>query len=166
MGENPSLYRESAKDFKTVLLRPVERVDFATANKFCARLSALEGKTYRLPTEAEWEYACRAGGPPLGAIGRHGYGTHAVGRLANAWGIYDMQGNVWEWCADWYSPTYYASSEDVDPQGPPEGSEKVIRGGSFGSDDREEGSTRSNKRSAVAPHVRDQTLGFRVVREL
>ncbi|MBW1713922.1 MAG: SUMF1/EgtB/PvdO family nonheme iron enzyme [Deltaproteobacteria bacterium] len=165
MGENPSNYRETAEDFKGKLTRPVERVDWNSASKFCSRLSGLEGKTYRLPTEAEWEYACRAGGDPLGPIGIQGPETKASGQTSNAWGIYDMQGNVWEWCSDWYSPTYYSSGQDVDPQGPDEGSKKVARGGSFISEDKDRGSTRSNQRRCFAPHVRDKTLGFRVVLE-
>ncbi|MBW1712680.1 MAG: SUMF1/EgtB/PvdO family nonheme iron enzyme [Deltaproteobacteria bacterium] len=166
MRLNPSRFRETTKDFQGELQRPVERVDWASANKFCLALSALEGKNYRLPTEAEWEYACRAGGEPLGPIGIQGAETHLVGRNPNAWGIYDMQGNVWEWCSDWYSPTYYASGDNVDPQGPSQGEHKVARGGSFISEDTAGGSTRSNQRSHFPPYLRDKTVGLRVVRDL
>ncbi|HVK10019.1 MAG TPA: formylglycine-generating enzyme family protein [Gemmataceae bacterium] len=140
---------------------PVEGVEWAEAVEFCKRLSAMPGeakagRTYRLPTEAEWEYACRAGrttrfafgdeltldranfdgrflnrGPePPKRLGR----TCAVGSYRpNAWGLYDMHGNVWEWCADWYQPDYYARSPRQDPPGPAEGSEgrRVRRGGDF-----------------------------------
>jgi formylglycine-generating enzyme required for sulfatase activity len=101
---------------------------------------------YRLPTEAEWEYCCRAGSTSLFCFGDSpenlsDYGwynvnsnisTHAVGlKKPNAWGLYDMHGNVWEWCNDWFSETYYEESPTEDPQGPSEGEHKVVRGGSW-----------------------------------
>src|SRR5262249_14127530 len=123
---------------------PVEGVTWEDAVEFCRLLSFKEreaGRVYRLPTEAEWEYACRAGsttpfafGPGAsstqanfsgdhpyeeGAPGPYLQSTSAVGSYEpNAWGLYDMHGNVWEWCADWYRPDYYASSPAVDPPGP------------------------------------------------
>lgn len=165
MGENPSNFRETASDFQAKLQRPVERVDWNTAAKFCARLSALENRTYRLPTEAEWEYASRAGAGSLESIGVRSSQTMPVGRLSNRWGIWDMQGNVWEWCADWYDADYYSQGPDTDPQGPDEGRHRVARGGSFNSDHREPGSTRSNQRNHYPDFTREPNLGFRVVLE-
>ena len=166
MGENPSKFRESASDFQAKLQRPVERVDWNQANKFCATLSALErDNTYRLPTEAEWEYACRAGGDRVGPIGVKGSQTLPIGKSEpNAWGIYDMQGNVYEWCSDYYADNTYSLDVAVDPQGPPEGREKVARGGSYDSDHRDDGSTGSNQRTHFPPHFRKEFIGFRVIR--
>jgi len=139
-------------------LNPMECVTWKRACEFCRKLTEIErkagrlpeGYVYRLPTEAEWEYACRAGttGPynvecdvtQLGSIHQFAwvapfswtsFGTRAVGdnRKPNAWGLYDMHGNVYEWCLDWYRP--YEKGEAVDPTGPAEGTEKVIRGGCF-----------------------------------
>jgi len=130
---------------------PVDSVSWSAAVSFCETLNQQEPRDsrrrrYRLPTEAEWEYACRAGSAdrwPLGndeakaalvgwfqpeADGR----AHAVGgKLPNAWGLYDMLGNVYEWCGDWYRSDYYAQSPAVDPPGPTTGLERVIRGGSW-----------------------------------
>jgi formylglycine-generating enzyme required for sulfatase activity len=125
---------------------PVLNVTWNDAMAFCRWLSAKEGKTYRLPTEAQWEYACRAGsttrycyGDDEAGLGEYAwYGanwggkTHPVGeKKANAWGLYDMHGNVWEWCADWYDNSYYAKSPTDDPTGPVTGSYRVHRGGGW-----------------------------------
>ncbi len=125
--------------------QPVINVSWNDAAAFCAWLSRKEGKTYRLPTEAEWEYACRAGseqafsfGADPGLIGQFawnkenaGLHTHPVGRLKpNPWGLYDMHGNVWEWCADYYQP--YQAAPQTDPEGPATGAERIVRGGSWG----------------------------------
>jgi len=136
---------------------PMDTISWERAAEFCEKLTEVEkkagrlpeGYVYRLPTEAEWEYACRAGttGPysfegdyNKGAIlkkysyaGGGGYYHFGVGdtkskRKPNAWGLYDMHGNVWEWCLDWYGP--YATGKQTDPGGPQEGKEKVVRGGS------------------------------------
>jgi|GEM_PF-3358540 len=163
MGENPSRFRETASDFQAKLQRPVEQVDWTTAAKFCTRLSALESRTYRLPTEAEWEYACRAGGEPLESIGVRGSETMPVGQISNPWGLWDMQGNVWEWCADFYDPDFYSQGKNVDPTGPEKGKDRVARGGCFNSDQHEPGSTRSNQRNHLPDFTREPTLGFRVV---
>jgi eukaryotic-like serine/threonine-protein kinase len=131
MGTNPSHFKGDPR-------LPVETVSWQDAMTFCERLSALPaersaGRVYRLPTEAEWEYACRAGsttiysfGDSEGSLGDYawydsnsGSKTHPVGqKRPNAWGLYDMHGNVWEWCSDWYDGSYYASSPVDDPTGP------------------------------------------------
>jgi len=133
MGNNPS-------NFKGESL-PVERVSWNDATEFCRKLSAMEGKTYRLPTEAEWEYACRAGstGPyagngrldDMGWYGDNSGGkTHAVGtKQANAWGLYDMHGNVWEWCQSEYKA--YPYREDDGRESLVDKNSRVLRGGSW-----------------------------------
>jgi formylglycine-generating enzyme required for sulfatase activity len=180
IGSNPS-------GFPGDLNRPVESVSWLDATNYCAKLTQRElaagnippGSQYRLPTEAEWEYAARAGTTTryyygddsnLTDLASHawyaadsGFGTHPVGQKApNPWGLYDMEGNVLEWCQDWYGP--YLGGAVTDPQGPasnPQGV-KVIRGGawdSFGSD------CRSGRRQTegVSPFITDFILGFRVV---
>jgi formylglycine-generating enzyme required for sulfatase activity len=140
VGTNPSRFK-GAK-------RPVEGVSWKDAQEFCRAVSAKVGKTVRLPTEAEWEFACRAGTTTDYSFGdreaalveyawcevNSGGATHAVGqKKPNAWGLYDMHGNVWEWCRDWYDPKYYASSPRVDPQGPARSGlgAHVLRGGAW-----------------------------------
>jgi formylglycine-generating enzyme required for sulfatase activity/tRNA A-37 threonylcarbamoyl transferase component Bud32 len=123
---------------------PVVCVSWNDAQAFCGWLSTKEGREYRLPTEAEWEYACRAGtetaysfGDDALALGQYAWyadnanaQTHAVGKLLpNRWGLYDIQGNVWQWCADYYDPNYYQSSPATDPPGPASGQHRVVRGG-------------------------------------
>lgn len=119
---------------------PVEQVSWEEAVEFCERLSKSTGRKYRLPTEAQWEYACRAGttGAYAGNLdemawygGDYSKGsTHPVGqKKANTWGLYDMHGNVYEWCADWYGN--YSSGEQTDPTGPVVGSVRVRRGGGW-----------------------------------
>ena len=127
---------------------PVDGVSWEKARDFCGKLSARTGQTVRLPTEAEWEFACRASsttdycfGDSEDSLAEYGWfegnsagATHAVGeKKPNAWGLHDMHGNVWEWCQDWYDPNYYADSPRVDPQGPAESrlSAHVLRGGSW-----------------------------------
>ena len=150
MGNNPSLFqRDEIKGSSSD--HPVDSVSWDDAVEFCKKLSDLPkekkaGRVYRLPTEAEWEYACRAGSKT-----RHSFGddeeslgdyawfdgnsneqTHPVGqKKANAWGLYDMHGNVWEWCSDWYGD--YPKGAVSDPIGPREGSDRVRRGGSCSS---------------------------------
>jgi formylglycine-generating enzyme required for sulfatase activity len=142
VGTNPSNFKEVGKD------APVETVSWDDAMAFCQKLNAQErasgrlpaGYTFTLPTEAQWEYACRAGttGPyyatDLGAIAWYadnsGSTTHPVGtKQPNAWGLYDMLGNVWEWCADWSGP--YPDGSVTDPVGPLSGASRVLRGGSW-----------------------------------
>jgi len=205
MGSNPSYY--NGPDL------PVERVNWYDAVEFCNELSRQEGldpcysgsdssiacdftaNGYRLPTEAEWEYACRAGtetdfytgnmthsdssplDPALDRAGWYGGNsgrtTHPVGeKEANAFGLYDMHGNVYEWCWDWYGSGYYATSPAEDPRGPAtgpatgpasgRGSTRVLRGGACYFDAR---SCRSARRFHDYPDVRFNYLrGFRLVR--
>jgi formylglycine-generating enzyme required for sulfatase activity len=161
---------------------PVVNISPNDAAEFCRWLGKKEGKTYRLPTEAEWEYACRAGtttrfytGDDAAAAAkagnfadprRHPPGTiltTKVGSFApNAFGLYDMHGNIWEWCADHYQKDYYASSPVDDPKGPERGGNVVMRGGCWGF---EVGSGRSSTRGRSTPTSRGYRDGFRVVLE-
>jgi formylglycine-generating enzyme required for sulfatase activity len=145
MDRNLSRFRRGAE-------HPVELVSWKDCQEFIHRLNADSGETgrvYRLPTEAEWEYACRAGtttrfhfgdsadslGDYAWHFGNSGGRTHPVGqKRPNAWGLYDMHGNVLEWCADWYSRDYYANSPIDGPQGPASGLFRVRRGGGLSSD--------------------------------
>ena len=153
---------------------PVEKVSWDAANRFCQRLSRKTGRTVRLPTEAEWEYACRAGsstrfcfGDDDGRLGDHAWyfansegATHPVGqKTPNAWGLCDMHGNVWEWCSDWYAGSY-AGADTVGPQGSASGSGRVLRGGSWYSNPQY---CRSARRNRGAPGLRGLSVGFRVV---
>jgi len=152
--------------------RPVEQVSWQDCQAFCAALSKREGKTYRLPTESEWEYACRAGattaycfGDDPAQLGEYAWYvensdsvTYPVGRKKpNAWGLYDMHGNVWQWCQDWYGD--YPRSDQVDPLGPAQGSHRVIRGGSWRYYGRD---CRSADRIWFVPVIRLNYLGFRL----
>jgi formylglycine-generating enzyme required for sulfatase activity len=168
MGNNPSQFKGDSN-------RPAETVSWEDVQAFIDRLNAREGHTrYRLPTEAEWEYAARAssttvycfGDDPrqLGECawyGKNAYSqTHPVGTLQpNAWGLYDMHGNVWEWVQDWYGK--YTAETVTDPQGPAWGSDRVIRGGSWLHD---AGACRSACRFDVAPGYRSDRHGFRLLR--
>ena len=176
MGSNPSNNKGTNL--------PVEQVSWDDAQEFCRKLSQKEGKTYRLPTEAEWEYACRAGtttpfnfgstlnGTEANCNGNYPYGTTTKGAYLkrtttvgsyrpNAFGLYDMHGNVFEWCSDWYDSAYYKNSPADNPTGPDAGSDRVIRGGSwsFGAV-----CCRSADRD-IEPPSRDYGVGFRVLRE-
>jgi formylglycine-generating enzyme required for sulfatase activity len=168
---------------------PVENVSWEEAREFCAKLSQRAeeksgGRTYRLPSEAEWEYSCRGGAPsyqvfhfgaslssseanfdgnhPYGGAGKDTYRERTCkvgGYEKNRFGLYDLHGNVWEWCSDWYGEGYYGKSPPSDPKGPSEGVYRVVRGGSWYS--RGSG-CRSAYRSGRAPGFRDDNLGFRV----
>ncbi len=169
MGTNPSHFRGSN--------RPVESVSWNDAMEFCRRLSRMEGVTYRLPTEAEWEYACRAnittdyywGNGSAERYAWHyensGSQTHNVGqKRPNAWGLHDIAGNVWEWCSDWYDEDYYSRSPARDPQGPSSGERRVMRGGSWVNVPR---NLRVSFRSGYSPGYSDNPLnGFRCIRDL
>lgn len=178
MGYNPSYFTVDGEK------RPVENINWYEAQRFIFKLNKLTGERFRLPTEAEWEYACRAGtttpfntgknlttgqanyyGPipyknfPKGIARK---GTAPVGSFApNAWGLYDMHGNVWEWCQDWYCP--YPDSAVTDPIGKCESEYKVIRGGSwyFNAE-----SARSARRYTHNPKNRGFSLGFRLLKEV
>jgi formylglycine-generating enzyme required for sulfatase activity len=158
---------------------PVQFVTWNDTQEFIARLNQTnDGYTYRLPTEAEWEYACRAGTTTDYAdelqwlawyLGNSDQRVHPVGHLhPNAWGLYDMHGNVTEYCQDWYDANYYRDSPATDPQGPSSGQQRVFRGGSFF--DRGPVSTLTDEslRSAARKHVTPEgglleEYGFRIV---
>ncbi len=166
MGENPS-------EFKGDTL-PVENVSWDEIQEFIKKLNKREGKeACRLPTEAQWEYAARAGTTtrysfghdpePLDDyawyMGNAGDTTHPVGqKKPNAWGFYDMHGNVWEWVQDWYDVDYYQNSPTVDPQGPDAGVYRAIRGGGWNDTANIASST---ARIGLPPDERDVSLGFR-----
>jgi len=165
MGENPSKFKEAGPQ------APVESVNWEDAQSFLRKLQQrAQGKRYRLPSEAEWEYACRGGSTasaygPLGAIAWNAYTsglrTHPVGQKdPNAWGLYDMLGNVYEWCQDCYKDPY-DTSVDTDPVGPPSNHYHAIRGGSWQS-----GTTQSRAAFRASEEVfalRYPFTGFRVV---
>ncbi len=170
---------------------PVVNISWNDAMEFCKWLSREEGTIFRLPTEAEWEYACRAGTttgyfhgddseetakfanvadaafetqfPELKGLVQasdgYTYTSPAGSFLPNSFGLCDMHGNVWEWCADWYDPEYYAQSPPHDPRGPATGEERVYRGGGWFNCTR---GCRSASRSGGRPENRHLTLGFRV----
>ncbi|MGB2820308.1 MAG: SUMF1/EgtB/PvdO family nonheme iron enzyme, partial [Phycisphaerae bacterium] len=157
---------------------PVTWVSWQDAAAFCMRLSANTGRVVRLPTEAEWEYACRAGsatefwfGEDESLLDNHewvrsnsGDTTHPVAqKRPNAWGLYDMQGNVQDWCSDWYDSAYYAAiGNQVDPRGPPRAERLLLRGGAHNSTPHD---CRSARRHGVPPGHRHPNAGFRVVVE-
>jgi formylglycine-generating enzyme required for sulfatase activity len=185
VGSNPSFFHAGRGGG---LYHPVEQVSWTDAAKFCARLSALPaekevGRLYRLPTEAEWEYACRAGtqtpfafGASLASAeanfnGLYPYGTAPRGPYlrqtsrvgsysANAFGLFDMHGQVWEWCADFYDDDYYQVSPTYDPPGPVAGIRRSVRGGAWSYAAR---GCRSAVRYGYGPGVRNSRFGFRVV---
>jgi formylglycine-generating enzyme required for sulfatase activity len=161
--------------------QPAGMVSWSDAMEFCRRLSALPeeaqaGHVYRLPTEAEWEYACRAGSTSKWCFGddesllreyawyegNSADTPHPVGqKRPNAWGLHDMHGNVWEWCADWFGEDYYVLSRSDDPKGPNAGDGRVLRGGGWTVGP---WGTRSADRSRYDPGLRSPYNGFRVAR--
>jgi formylglycine-generating enzyme required for sulfatase activity/serine/threonine protein kinase len=192
MGKNPSwfsadgggkdkVWRMGTKDF------PVENISWHDAKEFCKKLSELQeekakGRKYDLPTEAEWEYACRAGtqtpfhfgsqlnGKEANCDGTNPYGTTANGPYlqrtckvgsypANAFGLCDMHGNVWEWCRDRYGKDYYRSGHNIDPEGPENGAYWVLRGGSW---DDSAMHCRAAYRDRTDPALPNRRVGFRV----
>ena len=155
---------------------PAQNVLWKKAVDFCLNLSEKEGVTYRLPTEAEWEYACRADTGDMYTMGESanhawykgnsGKKPHLVGRKkANAWGLHDVYGNVWEWCSDKYSKRYYKKSPLKDPQGPVYGSAHVLRGGAWNSYTYGCSAFYRYRLPIDGYAVVDGDVGFRVVRE-
>lgn len=174
MGRNPSHFTGEPR-------RPVEKVSFLEAHSYCVQLTRRERESarltadyeYRLPTEAEWEWACRAGstnrfsfGDDEAAAVDHAWteenseaGTHPVGlKQPNAWGLYDMHGNVWEWCRDWFAE--FPTGPQTDPSGPESGKFKVFRGGSW---NHQAKFARCGNRFVMAPANGIFFVGFRVV---
>lgn len=182
MGSVPALFPDP--------LRPVERVSWDDVQEFITRLNVRTGGGYRLPTEAEWEYAARSRGkderwagtsdaPSLGDFGwfyHNSRGTEPAGagqgakpqtqpvgqKKPNGLGLYDMSGNVWEWCEDWYAVDYYESSPGDDPRGPEWGTHKVRRGGSW---IEPIDLARTDYRGNSPPAGRSSNIGFRLARD-
>jgi formylglycine-generating enzyme required for sulfatase activity len=170
VGKNPSVIKRADN--------PVENVSKEDALVFCSTATQKTGMKVRLPTEAEWEYACKAGsqtrfgfGADEDSLGEYawyqensGGKPHPVGQTKpNDWGLYDMHGNIFEWCSDWYALDYYQADQNVDPQGPEEGfrfRQSVLRGGSYCDNAQQ---CRSAWRGTLAPSLRDGNIGFRVV---
>lgn len=186
MGKNPSYFsisgagKASVQGLHTTSQFPVENVSWEEAAEFCKKLSATDGRTYRLPTEAEWEYACRAktktvfhfgdvlNGNEANCNGKGPYGTNMKGKYLekptavgsyspNAFGLHDMHGNVWEWCYDWYQDD---ATDEIDPNGPSIGVDRVIRGGSWLNNATH---CRAANRYQDAPASHCSFYGFRVV---
>ena len=173
MGSNPSYFFDCPAC-------PVETVSWNDVQEFVAKMNARGEGTYSLPTEAQWEYAARAGTttplyngeitelecgyePNLDQIGWYcsGFETHPAAQKApNAWGLYDMSGNVYEWCSDWYAEDYYSVSPAEDPQGPSTGSYRVFRGGGWHSLAQ---NCRSAHRFNLTMDSRYFNVGFRLV---
>ncbi|WP_417380102.1 bifunctional serine/threonine-protein kinase/formylglycine-generating enzyme family protein [Gimesia sp.] len=159
---------------------PATFVNWNDAQQFIGKLNQREGVNYRLPTEAEWEYACRAGSASAYAFGKSPENlkeyawfntkifrgtsetnTHPVAqKQANGFGIYDLHGNILEWCQDWYEDIYYLISPTYDPSGPNSGSQRVTRGGCWGFGAQK---CRSASRNSSGPLARNRRLGFRIV---
>ncbi|MCB1145017.1 MAG: formylglycine-generating enzyme family protein [Leptospiraceae bacterium] len=171
---NPSYFKNCGDNC------PVEQVSWDDVQVFLQKLNSKEGGSkYRLPTEAEWEYAARAGGstgsPPtkyywgnsiddsyLWYAGNSGSKTHPVGqKKPNGFGLYDMSGNVWEWTQDWNDDNYYSKSPSNDPKGPESGTYRVLRGGSWYFYAR---FTRSSLRYNNTPDYRNFLIGFRLLK--
>ena len=172
MGNNPSYFNGGS--YGTNLQRPVELVSWNDCQTFITKLNQLTGKSYRLPTEAEWEYVARGGlnstysyiysgsnslNDVAWNINNSSGQTQTVGtKQANALGLYDMTGNVWELCSDWYGN--YSNTGVTNPQGPPTGTYRILRGGSFPN---QSSLQRTSLRYSDLPTIRNYTLGFRLV---
>ena len=167
MGSNPSEFTGNNQ-------RPVESVSWDDCQEFIKKLNQLTGKNFRLPTEAEWEYAARGGKYSRGYKysgsnnayevawygSNSGYETQPIKtKEANELGLYDMSGNVYEWCNDWYNQNYYRNSPQTNPTGPSKGWDRVLRGGSWFSYGR---NVRVSNRSGIAPGYRCYDLGLRL----
>jgi formylglycine-generating enzyme required for sulfatase activity len=167
MGNNPSRFK--GRD------HPVEQVSWNDVQQFISRLNDQSGRKFRLPSEAEWEYAARSGGErekyagtsQEGDLGQYawyfvnsGSQTHPVGeKRPNGLGLYDMSGNVWEWCSDWYGENYYQGRVRYNPEGPGNGSNRVLRGGSWFDDP---GFLRAAFRYGFPLPTRHSLFGFRL----
>jgi formylglycine-generating enzyme len=170
MGNNPASNKACGPDC------PVENVSWDDVKVFIKQLNSMTGKNYRLPWEAEWEYAARSGGKTelwagtsdeakLGDyvwfVDNSGEKTHPVGKKKpNGLGMYDMTGNVWEWCQDLHGDNYYKNSPAKNPQGPVRGQSRITRGGSWGSKSWE---LRATARGRIYPKNKNASLGFRLV---
>jgi len=172
MGNNPSRFKDNPN-------QPVENVSWEDVQVFIRTLNGEDGEQYRLPTEAEWEYACRAGSAGAYCFGNNsdqlgqyawyeanaGGQTQPVGQLQpNAWGLYDMHGNIYEWVHDWYGK--YPAGAVTDPRGPSRPTldpDRVNRGGSW---DHDAWGCRSARRGRLTPNSRRDNLGFRLLRTL
>jgi formylglycine-generating enzyme required for sulfatase activity len=169
MGSNPSYFKGDNL--------PVERVSWNDVQEFIKKLNQKTGQKYRLPTEAEWEYAARGGNKSNGYkysgsnnkdevawyYNNSNSKTHEVGTKApNELGIYDMTGNVWEWCSDWYDENYYKNSPSNNPKGPNSGDYRVLRGGSWSALDL---GCRSVDRYWIIPGSWGNVVGFRLVQD-
>ena len=155
---------------------PAIYISWNDATAYCKWLSQKTGLSYRLPTEAEWEYAAGydkkqkyiyAGGDIIEEVAWSNTNSesreHPVGqKKINELGLYDMSGNVWEWCQDWYADDYYLESSSRNPQGPISGSYRVIRGGAWFEDSTE---LRVTNRSQLKPNSNDNIIGFRIARQ-
>ncbi len=171
MGSNPSDFSSCGDTC------PVESVSWDDTQEFIQKLNSKTGKSYRIPTEAEWEYAARSGGkkekyagtssdPDVGSYAWYGSNSdgeiHPVGRKKpNGLGIYDMSGNVYEWCHDWFGSDYYKNRPKNSPQGPSSGNNRVFRGGSWLN---ELPLLRASDRNDDDPSVRHRRIGFRLIR--
>ena len=159
---------------------PAAYVSWEDALAFCQKLSSRDGVEYRLPSEAEWEYACRGGtesaysfGADASDLGKYAwyyentydigeeYGHEVGEKLSNHFGLHDMHGNAWEWCGDYYDSEYYSNSAQRDPMGPDEGTNRVPRGGGWFLFSQ---NCRSARRFGLPPDFGDDVLGFRVLR--
>lgn len=174
MGNNPSLFYR----FPNSQHYPVERVSWNEIQSFIAKLNTLQLGKFRLPTEAEWEYACRAGTTTRYSFGdaphylelnkyawfnpgSEGKSHERGSKQPNPWGLYDMHGSVWEWCQDWYDK--YEGDHLTDPTGPSIGENKIIRGGSWFN---EPEALRSANRHRQPPDSKHTNNGFRLVMEI
>ncbi len=170
MNANPSLDKGDSL--------PVENITWLEVQNFLTKLNEKTGLNYRLPTEAEWEFAARGGNQNhdytyCGSnnaldVAWHkvnsGNKTHPVGlKNGNELGIYDMSGNVWEWCSDWYGSTYYSTSPQSNPKGPASGDQKITRGGSFSSDST---NIRNTCRFFALPNSGGVFIGFRLAHDI
>lgn len=170
MGEDPS---DDASGKYTSSSCPVDNVSWEDCQKFIEKLKALTGLPYRLPTEAEWEYAAKGGNEEWPFAGsaditecgwyssNSGNVKHPVGKKRpNGFGLYDMTGNVREWCGDYYDEKFYSESPSENPIGPVEGAKRVIRGGGFNS--RDENSCQVTYRASNSPEGKNKNLGLRL----